>query len=66
MTPKVCADPRNEPRDEATWDALTDVAIIAKILQALAEGVAMDDGVEPAVVHWLGKRLNAAAEVLED
>jgi hypothetical protein len=65
MTLKACADPRNEPRDEATQDALTDVAIIAQILQALGESVAVD-GIEPAVVHWLGKRLNAAAEVLED
>ena len=61
MTPKVCADHPDQPR-KATREAMTDVEIIAQILQAMGEG---PDDIEGAVVYWLGKRLYAAAEVLE-
>jgi hypothetical protein len=49
-------DHPDQPR-KATREAMTDVEIIAQILQALGEG---PDGIDPAVVYWLGKRLNAA------
>ena len=47
---------------KATLDAMDVIAIIAQIMRALGSG---PDDVEGAVVHWLGKRLCAAYEVLE-
>ena len=41
---------------------MDDIAIIAQIMRALGSG---PDDIEGAVVHWLGKRLYAAYEVLE-
>jgi hypothetical protein len=61
MTPKTCA--KLPESREPTLDAMDDIAIIAQILRALGSG---PDDVKAAVVYWLGKRLNAAAERLED
>jgi hypothetical protein len=61
MTLKICADhPVEGPKP--TLDAMDDIAIIAQIMRALGSG---PDDIEGAVVHWLGKRLYAAYEVLE-
>jgi hypothetical protein len=61
MTLKICANVSDEGR-KATLDAIDDIAIIAQIMRALGCG---PDDIEGAVVHWLGKRLYAAYEVLE-
>ena len=61
MTLKICANLPDESR-KPTLDAMDDIAIIAQIMRALGSG---PDDVEGAVVHWLGKRLYAAYEVLE-
>ena len=42
---------------------MDDIGTIAQIMRALGSG---PDDIEGAVVHWLGKRLYAACEVLED
>jgi hypothetical protein len=61
MTLKICANVSDEGR-KATLDAIDDIAIIAQIMRALGSG---PDDIAGAVVHWLGKRLYAAYEVLE-
>jgi hypothetical protein len=61
MTLKICAKLPDESR-KPTLDAMDDIAIIAHIMRALGSG---PDDIEGPVVHWLGKRLYAAYEVLE-
>ena len=61
MTLKL-ADPPDD-KQRAKLDAIDDIAMIAQILRALGTS---PDAVEAAVVHWLGVKLNGAAEVLED
>jgi hypothetical protein len=52
----------NEPRPSRT-EAIDDVGVVAELLQALGAG---PDKIEPHVIYWIGKQLQAAYSVLAE